>query len=232
MVDSDINKYYLLIRSNQIKLVNLNQNNQITFLKETLTDNSSLNDIFKILEIFLDQNLIECEKRLKSHIKEIILIIDSPDFLTIDMSTIKSFKDINQTDNLSNLILDLRNNLKKGMENYEVIHSMINKYIVDGKDYSSIPMQIENKNIFLEIRFICLKASSYLRFKKICAKYQIKVKNVLYYNYINDYKSSFAGNIFDVADKILTGLNENEISLLKKKPKNKGFFEKFFNFFS
>ena len=52
MVDSDINKYYLLIRSNQIKLVNLNQNNQITFLKETITDNSSLNDIFKILEIF------------------------------------------------------------------------------------------------------------------------------------------------------------------------------------
>ena len=113
MVDSDINKYYLLIRSNQIKLVNLNQNNQITFLKETITDNSSLNDIFKILEIFLDQNLIECEKRLKSHIKEIILIIDSADFLTIDMSTIKNFKEINQTDNLSNLILDLRNNLKK-----------------------------------------------------------------------------------------------------------------------
>ena len=57
------------------------------------------------------------------------------------MSTKKNFKDINQTDNLSNLILDLKNNLKKGMENYEIIHSMINKYIVDGKDYSSIPIK-------------------------------------------------------------------------------------------
>ena len=36
MVDNDINKYYLLIRSNQIKLVNLNQNNQITFKKKKL----------------------------------------------------------------------------------------------------------------------------------------------------------------------------------------------------
>ena len=39
-------------------------------------------------------------------------------------------------------------------------------------------------------------------------------------------------NIFSTASIIKSGLNENEVSLVSKNYKNKGFFEKFFNFFN
>ena len=38
-------------------------------------------------------------------------------------------------------------------------------------------------------------------------------------------------DIFSMARKIINGHNPNEVSLINKSLKNKGFFEKFFNFF-
>ena len=61
---------------------------------------------------------------------------------------------------------------------------------------------------------------------------QINIKNILSYKYINSFKNSAQDNIFDIAERLMNGLNQNEILLINKSSKNKGFFEKFFNFFS
>ena len=51
-----------------------------------------------------------------------------------------------------------------------------------------------------------------------------------------DYVKSFLRNehddIFFMAKDIINGHNQNEVLLVDKNPRYRGFFEKFFNFFS
>ena len=131
------NKYFLLIKLNQIKFITLNNKNEIILNKEILINNLTENNNFEKLENFLDQNIIEIEKKLQGYVKDIYLIVDNNDFLTIDMSSIQNFKNyLNQTNYISNLLVDLKNNLKKDMINYKIIHLLINKFIIGGKNYS------------------------------------------------------------------------------------------------
>lgn len=233
MDNSRLNKYYLLIKLDKIKFAALDQKNKIIFSKKIIINNLKSDRIFESLKNFLDQNIIKCEKKLKTHIKDIILIIEDKSFLNIDVSSIKNYKNyLNQNDNISNFLIDLKNDFKKDMINYQIVHLIINKYIINGKNYFSITNEQEQENIFLEIRFICLELSTYLTYKKILSKYQISVKNVLCYEYVNNFKISLESDIFDMADKLLGGHNKNEILLISKTIENKGFFEKFFNFFN
>ena len=69
-------------------------------------------------------------------------------------------------------------------------------------------------------------------FRKILTKYQISLKKTLSYEYISHFKDIEERNTYVLADRVINGLNENEIFLVHKVSKNRGFFEKFFNFFS
>ena len=109
---------------------------------------------------------------------------------------------------------------------------IINKFIIDGKEYSSIPKDNLHNNIIFEIRFLCLKKNISQSLKTIFSKYEIIIKNISSYKYVSNFKNSVTDNIFDLSDKLKNGLNHNEILLFNKPSKNKGFFEKFFDFFS
>ena len=226
------NKYFLFIGLDKIKFVALNETNKIFYNRIITVDNSKSDENFDNLKIFLEKNIIEIEKNLKNYVKDIILIIDGQNFLTIDMSSIYNFKNhFNQNNDISNLFVDLKNDLKKYMMHYEIIHMIINKYIIGEKSYFLVPKELHHENIFLEIRFICLKIDICQKLKSFFTKYQITIKNVLSYEYVNSFKKSTQDNIYDIADKLLNGLNQNEILFTNKTLKNKGFFEKFFDFF-
>ena len=68
--------------------------------------------------------------------------------------------------------------------------------------------------------------------ENILKKYHISVNQVVSVEYLNQYFSQNEHKIFDMAEKIIAGCNENEIIFTNKSSKNKGFFEKFFNLFS
>jgi hypothetical protein len=227
------NKYFLLIGFNKIKFSALNQKNEILFNKEILLDSLSLDENFRTLKNFLEKNIIDIEKKLKNYIKDINLIVDYDSFLTIEMSSTHNFKNyIDQSDNISNFLLSIKNNLTKNMADYDLTHMMINKFIVDGKDYYSIPNDDNHKEIFLELRFIFLQNNIVRNFKSIFSKYQILIKNIFCYDYVNNFKNSEKDNIFNLADRLSNGLNKKEILFISKPSKNIGFFEKFFNFFN
>ena len=68
--------------------------------------------------------------------------------------------------------------------------------------------------------------------EKLQEKYQIKIDRLFEKKYI---KNLFEGENLDlslIAHKIQSGYNQNEISLVPKSLKNRGFFEKFFQLFS
>ena len=225
------NKFFLFIGSRQIIFSALNKKNEIFFKKKITINDSKTNENFKILQNFLNENIINIEKKLDCYVKEINLIIDDNNFIEIDMSSTRNFKNsFKKIKNLSNSLVDLKNNIKQYIFGYEIVHLIINRFIIGKKSYSSVPNDIKDENVFLEIRFICLKLDAYKKYQEIFAKYQINIKNILNYEYVNSFKNSDQDNLFNISEKLINGSNQNEILFINKTAKNKGFFEKFFDF--
>ena len=211
----------------------LNKDNQILLNKNLPLNDKDLNENLGSLKKFLDQNIIDSEKRLNTYIEEINLIIDYHDFVSIDVSTIYNFSNKSkQSDNISSYLLNIKNEVLKSMANYDLVHMLITKFIVDGKDYLSISNINEHKNIFLEIKFICLKNNILQDFKETFSKYEISINKVFDHSYVNSFREPNLDNIFDLADKLKKGHNQKERLLVDKSYKEEGFFNKFFNFFN
>ena len=233
MDDTKKNKFFLLIELNQITFAVLNEFNKVVLDKKSLTKSISLEENLKALEKFLDQNIFNIEKEINNHVKEINLIINYDVFLPIEVSLSHDYS--NYTDNsdkVSNLLINLKNNVINDTLEYDLTHMIINKLIIDGKEYSSIPKDNYYNNIICEVRFECLKKNISQNLKTIFSKYEILIKNISSYKYVSNFKNSEIDNIFDVTDKLKNGLNQKEILLFNKPAKNRGFFEKFFDFFS
>ena len=173
------------------------------------------------------------EKKFNLYIEEIYLIIDDKSFINVDISLIKDFKFLStKIENISNDLSNIKESILKSNIDFELVHMIINKFIMDKKDYSVLPEQANQKNVFLELRLICLKTKTLINFKKILSRYQISIKKILNYEYVDSFKLDRSDNISLVAIKLINGLNQNEINLQKQNLKNRGFFEKFFQFFS
>ena len=109
---------------------------------------------------------------------------------------------------------------------------LINNYQVDNKNYSLLPKNIMCQNYSLDIKLICLEENLFRDLELILKKYHISIKQVLSGEYINEFCLTDDVDIFAKAKKITDGFNQNEVVLVNKTEQNKGFFEKFFNFFS
>ena len=51
-------------------------------------------------------------------------------------------------------------------------------------------------------------------------------------NYVNNFSKIVNGELTEKIYKLKNGFNDNEVTLVPKNVKNKGFFEKFFQLFS
>ena len=129
-------------------------------------------------------------------------------------------------------INELKNQCNKSLQNQKIIHMIIENYKINGQNYSSLPENINCENFSLNVKFICIPNNLFEGLKKILKKYQIFINLIQSAEYLRKFPCNDRKNIFEVAFKLMNGHNNNEILLKKKTLKNKGFFEKFFDFFS
>ena len=112
------------------------------------------------------------------------------------------------------------------------MHFIINRYLIDGTDFTSFDYEIDGDHICVEVQFICVPNILIKEISNILEKYQMRINNFFDKEYI---KTSFKDDTIDLpimAYKIQSGFNTNEISLVSKSTIKKGFFEKFFQLFS
>ena len=226
-------KFFLFIGPTNIKFEAIDINNEIHFSKKNLIDNSSSTENLDILEKFLNNHIFDIEKKLNNYVKDIHLVIDHNDFLIVNLSMKYSFDGIKfNIQRLNNLLVELKSQFKNTIGNFEVIHMVINKFIVDGKTYSQLTELTNYDKIHLEIKFICLNKNIILNLKDILSKYQIMVRNLICYEYLKEFEDFSDRKSLIFAHKVLNGLNHNEVFFSNKNTKNISFFEKFFSFFS
>jgi len=225
--------FFLSIGTNDIKFEAIDKNNEILFSKNDLVDNLSNTRNFEILEKFLKNNIFDIEKELSSYVENINLVVDHNDFLFVNLSMKYNSDGVSFNFNrLNSSLIELKKYFQNTIGNFEIIHMVINKFIVDGKVYSQLIEASNYNKTYIEIKFICLNRTEVKKLKNILSRYQIFVKNIICFKYLKEFKNFNNSKSTVIAQKVLNGLNQNEIFYKKKSSNKHSFFEKFFNFFN
>ena len=233
-MNEDLNfEAYLFISPKKLIISVLTDLNKKIFEKELIIDHNEKKLIFDELDIFLNENIFELEKKLKYFVKKIIIIIDLDEFLPIEISIKRNnYENVINLSSLNHMLNEVKDYCKESIGERRIVHMLINNYKIDNKVFSSLPLDIYCKIFSLDVNFLCIPESLIKMIEIILKKYQISLSNILSAKYINEFLKNEKIDFFIMTKKIIDGHNPNEVLMVNKTNKNKGFFEKFFNFFN
>ena len=185
------------------------------------------------LSIFLEENIYKIEKMIKNFIRNIILIIEDDKVLDIAISIKKKIHEnqINQKF-LENNLVEVKDIFRENYKDQIIMHMII---VNNDKNENNNLLSNSNDNddyLFLEVNFISIPNKFTFNFEKLLENYQVKIIRYMSGNYIKYYFGEDTTELSVMANKLNNGLNKNEVQLVSKNQRNRGFFEKFFQLFS
>ena len=188
---------------------------------------------FKVILNLLQENIRKLEKDLGLFLNSGNISVQSKTYQKIQFSVKNIFDEKKlDTDVINKIVTSGIQQFYNSDKNLNILHVIINKYIIDDKVYVFFPDNKKFKKIILEIEFICLDKNFIDKIKNLFSDCKIKVQKIVSY----DYAVSFLNYIKDdtmcvSANKILNGANRSEIVLIEDTSKKLGLFDKIFNFF-
>ena len=227
------NQYFILIKKNFLLFKAFDESKNIIFTKEIYINDNSIDNILNSIENFLKKNILEIETKLRDFIKEVFVIFESDLFFVAASSIKYDFKKQEfELNKINESLLETRNQFIKYSPKDKIIHMIINKYTLNETEYDNFPENVKIDDLVIQVNFICLNNQVVENFKKVFSQYEISINKILSYNHLQMIDGYNSTDIFKLANQSVEGFYKNEIFLVKKIPKNQGFFEKFFNFFS
>ena len=226
------NKYFIVLNKGKIIFSCLDNKKKIFFTQRYNFTNYDLNNLSKEIENFFKDKLIKMEKDLNDFIRKVIIIMDLDDHLSAELSM--KFNMGSETINdqkINELLTSLKYQFSKYSNDQKVIHMIINKLLINGKEKDLYFTDEKSQNLILEVKFECLKQQTINMIKKSLSMYQISIENILIANHLRQSAQHELNDIVFLADKLISIGNKNEVIWANQKSSNQGFFEKFFNFF-
>ena len=226
-------KTYLSISTNEFIISVYSESNINIYQKNLILEKDNKFLDLKLLDEFLSNNIFKIEKILKRFVKDVSIIIDLDNFLSINLSIKQSnYQSKLKLQNLDYILKEAKDDCKRTIEQRRIIHMIINTYIIDGNHYSLFPQDKKCNNFSIDLEFICLSNLIIKDLEKILKKYQIALSHITCANYVKKFSTNDEKDLFLISTKVIEGLNPNEVILIDKNDEKKGFFERFFNFFS
>ena len=225
---------YLSISKKKFEIYLLNKKNLKNIFKDEffIEDETDLID-YNLLSNFLDKNIFKIEKLIGNFLKSILLIIENKQILNLSVGIKKlNYGEKINKQYLQGSLAELKDLFNQSYQNNKIMHFIINKYLIDGVNYKSFDEEIDGENICVEVNFISIPNTLNEEISDVLAKYQIKIDRLLERKYVNNFFEEKNSDLSVSAFKIHSGQNYNEIGLMPKSKKKKGFFEKFFQLFS
>ena len=225
---------YLGLSQNKFEIYLLDKKSLKNIYKEEvyLENTSDLID-YNLLHSFLDKNIFKIEKLIGKFLRSIIVVIDNNQTLNCSIGIKKkNYGEKIDKNNLESSLAELKDLFKENYQNYKIMHFVINRCLIDGINYTSFDKEIIGEDMIIEVNFISISNILIKEISNVLEKYQIKIDRLFEKKYI---KNLFEGEHLDlslIAFKIQSGHNKNEITLVPKSIKKRGFFEKFFQLFS
>ena len=225
---------YLGLSQNKFQIYLLDKKSLKNIYKEEvyLENTSDLID-YNLLHSFLDKNIFKIEKLIGKFLRSIVVVIENSQTLNCSIGIKKkNYGEKIDKNNLESSLAELKDLFKENYQNYKIMHFVINRCLIDGINYTSFDKEIIGEDMIIEVNFISISNILIKEISNVLEKYQIKIDRLFEKKYI---KNLFEGEHLDlslIAFKIQSGHNKNEITLVPKSIKKRGFFEKFFQLFS
>ena len=191
-------KVFIDFGSSKIRLgvFNNETSKSIFVLEENCISNLSLKnfDIENSNQII--KNLIQsAEKKIEKHIKNISLMIDTPDMFSIDISIKKSFDNkVFSEDDIKSLLNEAKSLIQKNYLDQKIIHMTVKKFVFDNDEYYEIPKKEINYNtLIIELKFICFSNEIWENLQNSFNNNYLTVDNLYCSSYVrsSNYNSLF-----------------------------------------
>jgi len=206
-----------------------NSNYQKKYLMpDTLDDNLNLS----ILTKFILEKIKDFEKDVGSFVEKVNLITDAQyDLFSLSLKNKFNSNKIKDTD-VVRLINDAKKLIIRNNKNCFILHILVDKYIVDGKEYFELPENLNYKEFIIDLSFITVQNSIIETLNRVLKDCNIEVKKIISHQYSNKFADKRDTSPCIAGKKVIEGINSSEVITRNVYSKKQGFFEKMFNFFS
>ena len=225
---------YLIISNEKYEIYLLDKKSLKNIYKEEIYVENNIDLIdYNLLSSFLDKNIFKIEKLIGNFLTTLVLVIENNQILNFSIGIKKKNygEKINQS-YLESSLTELKNLFKENYQNNKIMHFIVNRYSIDGVNYTSFDEEVDGDNICVEVKFISISNSLIKEISNVLEKYQIKIGHLFEKKYIKSFFEDQNLDLSLIAFKIQSGHNQYEIALVPKSLKKRGFFEKFFQLFS
>ena len=185
------------------------------------------------LEKSIEKNIKEVEKKIDAFVNSIFLMIDTDEKISIYISLMKKLDNKKiQIKDIHHLVQDAKQQIVRAHNDKIIAHIIVNKYNIDGLDYTSVPSDISCDKISIDVEFICFPRNLIKKIELLFNNFQISIDKIICSNYaksfVNDKDES---NICQLGYNLNKQFNKQEVVIVPKKVEKKGFFEKLFHLF-
>ena len=228
MIEDTEFETFLYISKNKYQIFVYDKNSFKDLYNEEIkiSDEIELNNLSK----FLDENIYKIEKKLGNFIRNIILIIEDDKVFNVSISIKKkNYERCIDQKYLENCLVEVKDIFRENYQDKIIMHMIINN---NKNEYLLNNINSNDDYLYLEVNFIYISNSFTYIFDKLLENHQIKIKQNMSGDYIKSFFGKDSTELSLMANKLINGLNQNEVQLVSKTIENKGFFERFFQLFS
>ena len=231
MIENSDFETFLYISKNKYQIFVYDKNNLKNLYNEEIkiTGENDLNKLSK----FIDKNIYKIEKMINNFIRNIILIIEDDKILDVSISIKKkNYEKRIAQNHLENSLVEVKDIFRENYQDQTIMHMIIvNSDNNEKNDLLNNPNNNDDY-LFLEVNFISITNKFTYYFEKLLENHQVEIKRRMSANYIKSFFGEDLTELSEMANKLNNGLNKNEVQLVSKSTKNRGFFERFFQLFS
>tara|TARA_Y100001970_G_scaffold257591_1_gene336424 strand:+ start:176 stop:880 length:705 start_codon:yes stop_codon:yes gene_type:complete len=197
-------------------------------MPDTLDDNLNLT----ILTKFILEKVKDFEKDVGSFIEKVNLITDAKyDQFSLSLKNKYNSSKIKDTDAVR-LISDAKKLINRNNKNCFILHILVDKYIVDGKEYFEFPENLNYEEFIIDLSFITVQNSVVKALNRILKDCNIEVKKIISHQYSSRFADKRDTSPCVAGKKVIEGVNPLEVITQDDYSKKHGLFEKMFNLFS
>ena len=225
---------YLIISSSGYEIILFNPINFKSLYEKKFEFEDKVYSVdFNILNTFLEENIFKIEKLIGRFIKNITLILESDKILNVNIGiTKKNYNESLNAKYFESMLVEIKDIFKERYQDQNIMHIIIDRYLVDGIDYQSFKDILIGDQVCLEAQLISIPKTLSLELDNVLKKYHIKIIRTMDKNYIKNFFKDENKKFSKMAFQIQSGLNPQEVEIVPKNRVKIGFFEKFFQLFS
>ena len=198
----------------RLGIYNKETSKNIIILEKNCISNFNLNnfDIKNSNEIIKDL-IKSAEKKINNHIKNINLMIDTPDMFSIDISIKKnSDSRLYSKNDIKSLLNEAKSLVQKNYLNKKIVHMIVKKFIFDDEEFFEIPNKEINYNtLIIELKFICFADQIWKNLQDSFNSNYINIDNLYCSSYVRS--SSYNSLFNDFNKKIILDIGYGKSSI-------------------